>query len=494
MLFNSIDFLIFFPVTCFIYFISPKKLSSLVLLVASFVFYASWNPYYLVLMLTSIGVTFFCGILIDNIYKKKITSRITPKIILNLSLVINLGILFFFKYYNFFIDSINTLTGADFIFINVILPVGISFYTFQAIGYTIDVYRKNVDAEKNILKYALFVSFFPQLVAGPIERSGNLLPQINAPRKFKYDNIINGCLTMSWGFFLKLVIADRLSVLVTSVYSNYQNYSGSMLLFATVLFAFQIYCDFYSYSTIAVGSAKVLGITLMENFKAPYLSTSIGAFWQRWHISLSGWFQDYIFTPLVWDNPFKKIPFVGKFFKNPPVIISVFIVFLVSGLWHGAAWTFVLWGLLHGVFRTIDICTKKSRKKLNKKLKINTGSFYHKSLSIIFTFFIVCLSYVFFRSDSVAQAFAIFNIMLTDFGTLSLSQIVSLGLNERELLVVLFSLVVLFVHDILYIKGIFIPQKGLLRYVLFYLFVILTLIFGVYGADYVAEPFIYFQF
>ncbi len=494
MLFNSIEYLIFFPITFIFYYITPKKYAHFVLLLASFIFYASWNVSYLVLMLISIVVTFLCGYLIDNIYQNKSKLKVSAKFILNLSLFINLGILFFFKYYNFFIDSVNSLTGANFIFINVILPVGISFYTFQAIGYTLDVYRKTIPAQKNIFKYALFVSFFPQLVAGPIERSTNLLPQINSLQKIRYENIVNGALTMSWGFFLKMVIADRLSILVTHVYTNYNDYSGSILLFATVLFAFQVYCDFFSYSTIAIGSAKILGIDLMENFKAPYLSTSISVFWQRWHISLSKWFEDYIYTPLVWDNPFKKLPIIGKLFKNPPIVTSVFIVFLVSGLWHGAAWTFVFWGLLHGLFRAIDILSKKQRKKINKKLKINTNSPLHKSLSILFTFFIVCISYIFFRSDSLNQAFSILAKIFTDFNFTDLSLINTLGLNTREIVFTFFSLFILFIHDFLYTKGIYLPKSGYIRYLLFYLFVILIVIFGVYGSDYAAAPFIYFQF
>ncbi len=499
MLFNSINFLIFYPIVTALYFIAPKNKAYIVLLIASFIFYASWDVKYLSLIVISILVTYFCSIIIDNSYKNdEVISifkiKLSPKLTLNICLLINLGILFVFKYYNFFLENINIISGANFNFLRIALPVGISFYTFQAIGYTIDVYRKNINAERNILKYALFVSFFPQLVAGPIERSSNLLPQINSPRNINYNNIINGVLIMSWGFFLKLVIADRLAVVVNTVYSNHTMYSGSILLISTILFSFQVYCDFYSYSTIAVGSAKVLGINLMENFKAPYLSTSISAFWQRWHISLSGWFQDYIYTPLVWNNPFSKIPLIGKFFSKPPILTSIFIVFIISGLWHGASWTFIIWGFLHGFYRAVEIISKKSRKKLNKSLKINTDSAIHKSLLIVFTFFIVCISYIFFRSDSVLVAFEILTKIFFDFNASDLSLINTLGLNSRELYVALFCLVILFIHDYLYTKGVTLPKTGYKRYFLIYILVILTLVFGVYGVDYVAAPFIYFQF
>ncbi len=490
MLFNSLEYLVFFPVTAFLYFIAPKKYAYLVLLAASLFFYASFNISYLFLMLTTILVTYACGVAIEKFGERDKTR----KLLLMSSLIINVGILFFFKYFDFFLENVNTAFGSEFLLLNFLLPVGISFYTFQAIGYTIDVYRKSISAEKNVLKYALFVSFFPQLVAGPIERSTNLLPQLNRPKQIKYDNILNGLLIMSWGFFLKLVIADRVAVVVNSVYGDYTSHGGAVLSFATVFFAFQIYCDFFSYSTIAVGSAKVLGIQLSENFKAPYLSPSISAFWQRWHISLSEWFQEYIFTPLVWVNPFKKIPVIGKFFKNPPVILSILIVFFVSGLWHGAAWTFVVWGLLHGIFRAVEIITKKYRKKINKKLKINSKSAVYKSLCVLFTFFLVCISYVFFRSASIGEAFAIIAKIFTEFEAVDLSVITSLGLSARELIFTAIFLLVLLLHDVLYTKKILLPTTGYKRYLLIWIFVMATLVFGVYGTEYVLVPFIYFQF
>ncbi len=487
MLFNSIEYLIFFPSVVALYFIAPKKYAYIVLLAASLFFYASWNFSYLFLIITSIIVTYASAIIME---KKPQYKRLS----LALCILINIGILFFFKYFNFFAQTVNMVLSAQIPLVSVLLPVGISFYTFQAIGYTIDVYRTALPAEKNILKYALFVSFFPQLVAGPIERSVNLLPQINAERKFSYDNVVNGLLTMSFGFFLKLVIADRLAVFVASIYNGYENLSGTILLLGTVCFAFQIYCDFFSYSTIAVGSAKVLGINLMENFKAPYLATSISSFWAKWHISLSTWFEDYIYTPFAWSNPLNKLPIIGRFFTKPPILFTVVLVFLISGLWHGAAFTFIIWGLMHGFYRVVEAATKKKRRRLLKRLKINTKHFLYKAVCVVFTFYIVCLSYIFFRGGSVAQSYDILIKVLTNYAFADLAQILNFGLNTAELLVVALALLVLFAHDILYSKGYRLPQKGYKRYVLFYFFVITTLVFGAYGADYEAAPFIYFQF
>ncbi|MDU5595662.1 MAG: MBOAT family O-acyltransferase, partial [Peptoniphilus rhinitidis] len=261
------------------------------------------------------------------------------KIAVFLCFIINLGILFVFKYFNFFADLINNFSGKDLnISIDVILPVGISFYTFQALGYTIDVYRKDLCAEKNFIDYALFVSFFPQLVAGPIERSINLLPQIKNPRKFSYENLISGLVLFFYGMFLKLIIADRAAILVNEVFRNYTNFSREVLIISAILFTLQIYCDFYSYSIMAKGSARILGINLMDNFKEPLLSKSITEFWRRWHISLSTWFKDYLYIPLGGNRKGK----IKKYF-------NLIIVFLVSGLWHGADLSFVLWGLIHGI-------------------------------------------------------------------------------------------------------------------------------------------------
>lgn len=335
MLFNSIDFLIFLPIVVLIYFLIPDKIKSLWLLIASYYFYMCWNAKYALLLLFSTVITYASGLLIERFKRKYVRYK---KYILIFSLAANLALLFYFKYINFAFDILRSVFEGMHIQLNVpkfdiVLPVGISFYIFQALGYTIDVYRDEIYAEKNFLKYALFVSFFPQLVAGPIERSKNLLCQLATPKKFKFEEAREGLLLMLWGFFLKIVLADRIAIFVDTVYGDYTTYAGYYLILATVLFAFQIYCDFAGYSTIAIGVAKILGITLMENFKSPYLSTSVAEFWRNWHISLTSWFKDYLYIPLGGSRK-------GKFRKY----LNKMIVFLLSGLWHGASMSFVVWG------------------------------------------------------------------------------------------------------------------------------------------------------
>lgn len=347
MLFNSLHFLIFFPVVVGIYYLIPQKARSYWLLLASYYFYMCWNAKYVVLLLFSTVVTYVSGILLERCGRaeeeeKKIRCR--KKLYVAASFILNLSILFVFKYLNFGMESLQWIFGQMHIALNVpavdlLLPVGISFYTFQALGYTMDVYRGEIYAEKNFFRYALFVSFFPQLVAGPIERSKNLLRQLDKPAKPSFDSFRDGILLMLWGYFMKVVLADRIAVFVDTVYGDFETYTGVYLIVATILFAVQIYCDFSGYSVIAMGAAEILGIRLMENFNAPYLSVSVAEFWRRWHISLSSWFRDYLYIPLGGNRK-------GKMRKY----INLLITFGVSGLWHGADWSYVIWGLLNGVW------------------------------------------------------------------------------------------------------------------------------------------------
>ncbi|MDR1469740.1 MAG: hypothetical protein LBT00_10650 [Spirochaetaceae bacterium] len=347
--FNSWQFLVFFPVVWALYLIFAARfrrslMTRLLLLASSLFFYACWNPAYLVLILFSVAVTWTAGLLMEG------RSRARKKLILALSLVLNLAILFFFKYYNFFAGTVNALfagtqSGAMGVFpaLNVLLPAGISFYTFQALGYSVDVYRGTIPAERNLITYALFVTFFPQLVAGPIERTASLLPQFTTNHHFDYDRVTAGLKLAAWGMFKKVMIADRLAIYVNAVYENPGVFPAPALLLATFLFAFQIYCDFSGYSDIAVGTAQVLGFRLMANFRAPYFAASIGDFWRRWHISLSTWLKDYVYIPLGGNRK-------GALRRN----LNLLITFALSGLWHGAAWHFVFWGLLHGLFQIIE--------------------------------------------------------------------------------------------------------------------------------------------
>lgn len=324
MVFNSYSFLIFFPIVVLILFLFPRKLQHIWLLVASYYFYMNWDARYVLLLLFSTAVTYLSGIVMD-----RVRTDGQRKAAVAISFVLNIGVLFFFKYFNFAVDSVNivlryigvAIPKPDF---NLLLPIGISFYTFQALSYTMDVYRRDITAEWNFFRYALFVSFFPQLVAGPIERSKNLLGQVNQPHQFDYDKMREGLLIMLWGFFLKLVVADRVAIFVNTVYGDYAQYGGVYIIVASVLFAVQIYCDFAGYSTIAIGAAEIMGFQLMENFDCPYFSLSISEFWRRWHISLSSWFRDYLYIPLGGNRR-------GKFIKYR----NLMIVFLVSGLWHG---------------------------------------------------------------------------------------------------------------------------------------------------------------
>lgn len=352
MLFNSLQFLIFLPIVVAVYYLIPRPAKHLWLLAASYYFYMCWNAAYALLMLLSTAVTYLCGLGLDALGRRELPALKKLRLrrtVLWASLLINLAILFFFKYFNFAVDSLNALLIHAGLQLNrpsfdVLLPVGISFYTFQALGYTIDVYRGDIYAEKNFFRYALFVSFFPQLVAGPIERSKNLLKQLAVPKKCSYDNLREGLLLMLWGFFLKIVVADRLALFVDTVYGqDYQNFGGVIVIIATVFFAIQIYCDFGGYSSIAMGAAKMLGIDLMENFNTPYLSMSTAEFWRRWHISLSTWFREYVYIPLGGNRRGLKRQ-----------LLNIFIVWALTGLWHGASWNFVLWGLYYALWLTAE--------------------------------------------------------------------------------------------------------------------------------------------
>ena len=333
MLFNSIHFIFFFPIVVICYFLINPKYRWSLLLAASYYFYMSWNIKYLILILTSTIITYFSGIFIAN---TEMPSK--RKIILALSLISNLSILFFFKYFNFTIDSINGIlntfnSGIGLPNMKFLLPVGISFYTFQALSYSIDVYRDKIKPEKHFGIYALYVSFFPQLVAGPIERSGNLIPQLKKKHTFEYNRVTDGLKLMLWGYVKKVVVADRLAIVVNNVYNNVHSYEGASLVLATVFFGIQIYCDFSGYSDIAIGAAHTMGYDLTDNFKRPYYSKTISEFWRRWHISLSTWFKDYLYIPLGGS----RVSILRYYF-------NIFITFLISGLWHGANWKFAIWG------------------------------------------------------------------------------------------------------------------------------------------------------
>lgn len=479
MLFNSLEYLIFLPIVVIIYNLLGKKFKNIFLLLASLSFYSFWNVKYTFLMLFSIFITYITGIYIEKNrgHIKKM------KLAVFFCFFINLGILFVFKYFNFFADLLNNFSGKNFnIAIDVLLPVGISFYTFQALGYTIDVYRKDIRAEENFIDYALFVSFFPQLVAGPIERSVNLLPQIKNPKKFSYDNLVRGLILFFYGMFLKLIIADRAAILVNEVFGNYKNFSREILIISGILFTLQIYCDFYSYSIMAKGSAKILGIDLMDNFKEPLLSKSITEFWRRWHISLSTWFKDYLYIPLGGNRKGK----LRKYF-------NLILVFLVSGLWHGADLSFVLWGLIHGIFNVLENIFGINKKSRRKNILLD-------SFRRILTFIIVVFAFIYFRAENIHHGNEYLLAIINNPRSLNIMEDLSktsFGISNIYPLII--GIIILFVFDILKYNKINLVEKVLkiilpIRCLIYFAFIFAIIIFGVYGPDFSESAFIYFQF
>lgn len=388
MSFVSIEFLIFFLIVLAVYFRLPYRPRMLFLLAASYIFYIYWNASYIFLIVFTSGVDYVAARQMDGLPAEDRRRRLGW---LRFSIIVNLGTLFIFKYFNFFAESVYTILTAlnlnvSPLALDTLLPVGISFYTFQSLAYSIDVYRGDLKAERNLVRFLTFVAFFPQLVAGPIERATHLLPQFYVLHRFDYARTVEGLRFVLWGAFKKLVIADRLAIYVNTVYNDAGAYSGLPLIVATVFFAFQIYCDFSGYSDMAIGTARILGFTLMDNFRQPYLSRSVREFWRRWHISLSTWFRDYVYIPLGGNRRG-----FGRMLAN------LFVVFVISGLWHGAKWTFVLWGVAHGTLIVIE--TLGARR--------GSGKGIPDSVRWAATFVFVCLAWVLFRANTIEDAFYI---------------------------------------------------------------------------------------
>jgi len=400
MLFNSIEFLLFLPIVFLLYWFVIKKLKyqNILLLVSSYVFYGWWDWRFLSLILFSTVVDYLLGIKINRTEDLK-----RRKYLLWISLSVNLGLLGFFKYYNFFIDSwmeawasfgVAMHTSS----LNIILPVGISFYTFQTLSYTIDVYRRKLEPTKDFIAFASFVSFFPQLVAGPIERASNLLPQFYKKREFSYDLAVSGMKMILWGLVKKVVIADSCAVMVNRIFDDYQNESGLGLCMGAIYFAFQIYGDFSGYSDIAIGTSRLFGFNLMRNFNYPYFSRDIAEFWRRWHISLSTWFRDYVYIPLG-----------GSRVSKLDNIRNVFIIFLVSGFWHGANWTFIIWGGLNALFFLPLLLSDKNRNNLNDTAENRILPSFKELFQIVFTFGLTTFAWIFFRAETISDAFIYIN-------------------------------------------------------------------------------------
>lgn len=449
MLFNSLNFLIFFPLVTAAFFILPHKFRWLLLLLASCYFYMAFVPYYILILAFTIIVDYIAGFLIEGSQGRR------KKYYLIASIVANVGVLFIFKYFNFFNQNLDAL--AAFLhwnysigYLSIILPIGLSFHTFQSLAYTIEVYRGHHPAEKHFGIFALYVMFYPQLVAGPIERPQNLLSQFHEVQYFDWSRIFSGLQLMLWGFFKKLVIADNLADFVTQAFGNPGSYSAPTLIMTTVFFAFQIYCDFSGYSDIAIGAARVMGIKLMDNFRQPYFSKSIAEFWRRWHISLSTWFKDYVYIPLG-----------GSRVSRSRHYFNLLITFVLSGIWHGANWTYVIWGLLNGVYLVIATALSKIVPQRSGKITGLAVKRFKSACQILLTFALVCLAWIFFRVASFQQALLIIGRIFTKWDFVPsllrdpawLNNNIYLGLPPQQLYWCLFSLAVLLIADILLYEG-----------------------------------------
>lgn len=478
MLFNSLDFAIFLPITFLLYwFVFNKNLNyqNAFITIISYVFYAWWDWRFLTLILFSTIIDYWVGI---HMLKQHTLKR--RKYLLWASIFINLGFLGFFKYYNFFIENFTTAfsffgTKIPSNTLNIILPVGISFYTFQTLSYSIDVYRNKLQPTKNFFAFSAFVSFFPQLVAGPIERATNLLPQFYNTRRFNYYSAVDGLRQILWGLFKKIVIADNCAIFVNTIFDHHQNYSGSTLMVGAIFFAFQIYGDFSGYSDIAIGTSRLFGFNLKQNFAYPYFSRDIAEFWRRWHISLSTWFRDYLYIPLG-----------GSRTSKTKVIRNVFIIFLVSGFWHGANWTFIIWGALNAVFFLPLLLINKNRLHLETTAKNKLLPTVTESFKILRTFVLVTLAWVFFRAENIQHAWS----YISKIFSLSVFTIPEIRPKDITILLILFLSIEWIGRDNLYaIETIGKKWKKPLRYMFYY-----TIIITIFWFSKNEQEFIYFQF
>jgi len=476
MLFNSLHFIFFFAIVTSLYFLLPHRARWFMLLIASCYFYMAFIPIYILILGGTIVVDYFAGIWLEKTEGKK------RKLFLIASLIANIGVLAVFKYYNFFINNFSEfLTSIGYHnnipTLSILLPIGLSFHTFQAMSYTIEVYKRKQKAERNFGIYALYVMFYPQLVAGPIERPQNLLHQFYEKHNFDLDRIVEGLKLMLWGFFLKLVIADRLAIYVNAVYNNADKHSGITLGIATIFFAFQIYCDFCGYSNIAIGAARVMGFKLMTNFNRPYFSRSISEFWKRWHISLSTWFKDYLYIPLG-----------GNQVSIPRWYFNLLFVFIVSGLWHGANWTFIIWGALNGFYLVFATVTAKRSKLVSHLIFLDQLPKINRCIQTFTTFILACFAWIFFRANNSHDAFLIVKKIFKFNGALYIGEVQQFSYC---ILAILFLLIIEFRQEFFINSAL--PYKSnhwLKEQFAYALLIIFILMLGVFDS----RQFIYFQF
>ena len=478
MLFNSLEYMVFLPSVAILYFIIPHRFRWFLLLGASCFFYMSLVPYFILFISVTIINDYTAGRLIEKFPQKK-------KLLLLESLIVNIGILFVFKYYNFFVDNIAVFLAmmkmsVSMPVLKIIMPVGLSFYTFKSIGYVLDVYRGDIKSEKHFGLYALYLLFFPEILAGPIDRGGNLLPQFREKHNFEYKRISDGLKLIAWGAFKKVVIADRIAVIVNHVYGDINNYPGIPLIINSVLFTFQMYYDFSGYSDIAIGSGKILGFNLPENFNVPLISQSITEFWRRWHISLSTWLRDYLYTPMA---------IATRAWGIKAIVFSTFTTFVIAGLWHGAGWTFIIFGALHGGALVYEILTRNFRKKLNKTLP---AKFYNLFCNFL-AFFYLTFTFIFFRSQNLAEAWLYITKIFTSLNFKTGGYRFGIGQFEFWLLiiVIIFSMIIEVYSSkreglIKFISS----KQAYLRWGFYYFIVLLIIFYGEFGEN----NFIYFKF
>ena len=494
MLFNSLQYFIFFPIVVTVYFLLPHRFRWLFLLLASCYFYMAFVPIYILILAVTIVVDYIAGIYIEQ------SKGHRRKLFLVLSIITNVGFLAFFKYYNFVAININHASyllhwNYSVQLLSILLPIGLSFHTFQAMSYTIEVYRGHQKAERHFGIYALYVMFFPQLVAGPIERPQNLLHQFYERHEFDTGKAIDGLRLIAWGLFKKVVIADRLAMIVTIVYHHPQYYPGITLIFSTVLFSYQLYCDFSGYTDIARGSAQVMGFHLMENFNFPYYSKSIPEFWRRWHISLFSWFRDYLYSPLV---------YAGRRFGKRWIYFSLLVTFLISGLWHGASWTFVLWGALHGCYLVASLLTAKVRQRFVAFIRLDRLPRLHSAIQIAITFSLWSFSLILFRANSLTDAWFIITHLFSGVGQFilhghsiaDLKLLGNLGVDFDKSQIIIGIIAIAFLELLQWLQNgkdintALNEQPWWGRWTLYYIIMLAIVSYGIFGA----AQFIYFQF
>lgn len=525
MSFTSISFFIFIIITIALYYVLPKKIQWVVLLIASYIFYIFSGVKLLVFLLFTTITTFLSGIFIGNLnkrYKEKASElegeekkkfsnafRCKKKSIVTICILINFTLLFILKYYNFVIDGVNSIFGNDvFSKINILLPLGISFYMFQSIGYVIDVYRGKYEPDRNFFKFALFVSFFPQIIQGPISRYDSLAHQLYEKHKLDFDNLKYGITFMMWGYFKKIVIADRAVIVVNYIFDNYLNLSGSFILVGVIFYCIQLYCDFSGGIDITRGIAKIFGIDLVENFKRPYYATSLSDFWRRWHITLGSWMKDYLFYPLSLSKTFGKL---GKFSRKViggtlgkilPTSIASFIVFFAIGVWHGGSDKYIFFGLWNGVIIMMSILLEPLYKKMAKVLHINLDSSLWYIVRIIRTTIIVCIGRYFTRALSLSVAFEMLKNTVFKFQFSSLfseSSWLNLGLTTYDYVVVIVSIIIVLVLGAIEEKGIDVvksleKKNSLVQGTVILASILVLIIFGIYRGTNISSDFIYKQF